>query len=275
MKGIVFDIQRFSVHDGPGIRTTVFMKGCPLRCKWCHNPEGLSKEIQLQFFEEKCLGCGSCGKRDSLSDADKCPSQALIVCGREISEDQLVAEILKDSVFYDADGGVTFSGGECLLQSDFVASVLKTVKAAGFSTAVDTSGYVPWDAFDKTVEYCDIYLYDIKIASNSLHKRFTGVGNELILRNLKRLCESKKRIWIRVPVIPGVNDNEKEMTDIADIVSSVGDIEQVTLMPYHTLGADRYKTIGLEYRFDRTLRVSEESMSSFKNIFIKRKIKLV
>lgn len=275
MTGIVFDIQRFSVHDGPGIRTTVFMKGCPLRCRWCHNPEGLSKDIQLQFFQEKCLGCGACGKRDSLSDAEKCPSGALIVCGKEIGEEELVTEILKDRVFYNPEGGITFSGGECLLQSDFVASVLKQVKKLGFSTAVDTSGCVPWTSIEKTLEYCDIYLYDIKAADSSIHKTYTGLGNELILQNLKCLSDHRKRLWVRIPVIPGVNDNKREMSDIAEIVSCLKYVEQVTLMPYHTLGADRYKTLGIDYSFDRSQRIADDEMICFRDVFIKKGIKLV
>lgn len=272
MTGLIFDIQRFSVHDGPGIRTTVFMKGCPLRCRWCHNPEGLSREIGLQFFEEKCIGCGSCGKRESLADAEKCPAEALIVCGKEISEEELENEIMKDCIFYGTDGGVTFSGGECLLQADFVSSVLKRMKSKGIATAVDTSGFVPWQSFEKTLDFCDLYLYDIKAADSDIHREYTGVGNELIISNLKKLSSLKKRLWIRVPVIPGVNDGENEMKRIADIVSGLSSVEQLTLMPYHSLGSERYKTLGLKYTFDKTLSVPEIEMDKLKKIFTDRNI---
>lgn len=274
MNGLIFDIQRFSVHDGPGIRTTVFMKGCPLRCKWCHNPEGLISQKQFQFFDEKCIGCGLCGKRESFSDAEKCPAEALKVCGREIDEDELISEILKDRIFYSDNGGVTFSGGECMLQADFVASVLTRVKAMGLHTAIDTSGYVPWSSFEKTLDCCELYLYDIKCFTPSVHKEYTGVDNMLIIDNIKRLSEAGKSIWIRVPVIPDFNNNEDEMTAIAELVSSLKTVEQVTLMPYHTLGASKYKTLGLEYPYDTNKKITEEEMDSFRKIFIKRNITL-
>ncbi len=275
MKGIIFDIQRFSVHDGPGIRTTVFMKGCPLRCVWCHNPEGLSAKPQLSFHKEKCLGCGRCGKRESLSDAEKCPSEALCVCGKETDEDEIFSEFIKDDIFYGSDGGITFSGGECLLQADFVASVLKKVKSSNFTTAIDTSGCVPWESIEKTLEFCDLYLYDIKCADPNIHKEFTGNDNFIILSNLKKLSDLGKRLWIRTPVIPGFNDNVEEITAIADIISSLRSVEQATLMPYHSFGADKYVPLGMNYAYDITKKVTPESMETFENIFRSKKIKLV
>ncbi len=275
MTGTLFDIQRFSVHDGPGIRTTVFMKGCPLRCKWCHNPEGLSAPLQLQFFEDKCIGCGLCGERKLLSDAQKCPSQALKVCGREMDEDAVIGEILKDRIFYSNNGGVTFSGGECLLQADFVASVLRKVKALGLHTTIDTCGCVPWSELEKTLPYCDLYLYDLKCFNPDLHKKYTGVDNLLIIDNLNRLANARKDIWIRIPVIPDFNDDTEEMTQIAKLVSSMPSIKQITLMPYHTLGASKYKTLGLIYPFDTNKRISEEELVSFKKIFSNENITVV
>ena len=267
MTGRVFDIQRFSVHDGPGIRTTVFMKGCPLRCKWCHNPEGLQNAPQLQFFKEKCIGCGACGKREYLSDADKCPAEALKVCGKEFTVDDIVDIALKDRTFYSDVGGVTFSGGECLLQADFVAETLAKFKENNIHTAIDTSGYVPWESIEKTLCACDLYLYDVKCISPQLHKAFTGVDNALILENLKKLSLTGKNIWIRVPVIPSFNDNEKEMTAIAEFVSGLNNIEQVTLIPYHKLGVSKYETLGIEYQFDTSLRLSEDKISTYSEIF--------
>ena len=275
MKGIVFDIQRFSVHDGPGIRTTVFMKGCPLRCRWCHNPEGLSREAQLQFFEEKCIGCGRCGSRENLSDAQKCLIGALKVCGEEYDADAIVSEVLRDSSFYGDVGGVTLSGGECLLQADFAAEVLGRIKDVGLHTAVDTCGYVPWSAFEKTMDVCDLYLYDIKCISSALHREYTGVDNGLILDNLMKLCENKKKIWIRIPVIPGFNNTGDEMTKIADLLENRQNIEQVTLMPYHTLGMNKYKTVGRVCEFDTDLRISEEELAGFKRILELRDITVV
>ncbi len=275
MTGTIFDIQRFSVHDGPGIRTTVFMKGCPLRCKWCHNPEGLCRSLQLQFFEEKCIGCSSCGKRDSLSDAEKCPAEALKICGRQVDENEIISEILKDRIFYADNGGVTFSGGECLLQADFVASVLARAKVLGLHTAVDTSGCVPWSEIEKTLDCCDLYLYDVKCITPSVHKEYTGVDNSLILENLSRLSNVGKDIWVRVPVIPDFNNNESEMSAIAELAASLSSVSQVTLMPYHTLGASKYKTLGMEYPYDTAKKISPEELESYRKIFVDRKITLL
>ena len=275
MSGIIFDIQRFSVHDGPGIRTTVFMKGCPLKCKWCHNPEGLSAEIQLQHFDDKCIGCGRCGERDDLSDALKCPAEALKLCGKTVEKDELIEEILKDKIFYSSNGGVTFSGGECLIQADFVAEVLERAKELGLHTAIDTSGCAPWSAFEKTLPYCDLYLYDIKCISSMLHKEYAGVENRLIIENIKRLSLSEKEIWVRVPVIPDFNNNSEEMTAIADLVSTLPTVSQVTLMPYHTLGASKYKTLGLNYTFDTSKKITNAELEAFKKIFTDRNINLV
>ena len=272
MTGMIFDIQRFSLHDGPGIRTTVFMKGCPLRCRWCHNPEGLSVKPQLQFLEELCIGCGRCGNREALADAENCPAGALRICGRNVDEDQVIEEILKDRMFYGDNGGVTFSGGECLMQADFVAAVLTRAKALGLHTAVDTSGCVPWSAIEKTLPCCDLYLYDIKCMDGDCHKHYTGVDNTLILENLKRLSRCGKEIWIRIPVIPDFNNRETEMTAIADFVSALPSVTQVTLMPYHTLGASKYPTLGLIYPFDTCKRITEEEQERFRPLFTSRRI---
>ncbi len=267
MDGMIFDIQRFSVHDGPGIRTTVFMKGCPLRCMWCHNPEGLLAHQELQFFKEKCIGCGRCGARTSLSDADKCPTRALKVAGRWISADEVHAEIMKDRVFYQSDGGVTFSGGECLLQADFVCEVLARTKEQGLSTAIDTSGCVPWEAIEKTLDVCDLYLYDVKCITEDTHEAFTGRKNRLILENLVRLSKCEKTIRIRIPVIPGFNDNIPEMKKIASFLLPLSNIRSVTFMPYHTLGASKYKTLGMENPYKTDQRISESFLTEVKSVF--------
>ena len=264
--GTVFNIQRFSVHDGPGIRTTVFMKGCPLRCQWCHNPEGLSEKPQLQFFCEKCVGCGACGSRRLLSDAERCPVGALKVCGVEMSEDELMVEVLRDKVFYGENGGITFSGGECLLQADFVASVLELAKAEGLNTAVDTCGYVTWENIEKTLKHCDLYLYDIKCFDTYMHKKYTGVDNALILENLRRLSEEGKEVWIRIPLIPDFNDNEKEITDIARYLSSFPSIKAVTLMPYHSLGVSKYQTLGLKCAYTPFGKTDESEIKRYGDI---------
>lgn len=272
--GVVFDIQRFSVHDGPGIRTTVFLKGCPLRCQWCHNPEGLSPEIQLQFRKEDCIGCGSCGGTHDLASAALCPARALTPCGREMTVEEVLAEIRKDLLFYGESGGVTCSGGECLLQADFVAELLGEVRGMGLHTAVDTAGAVAWQEIAKTLDVCELYLYDVKCIDAAVHKQFIGIGNSLILENLQRLSRTGKDIWIRVPVIPGFNDSEAEMTSIADFVAGLSGIRRVTLMPYHSLGSSKYESLGLEYRFDPTLKISDTALSGFRKLFESRGLRV-
>ena len=173
------------------------------------------------------------------------------------------------------DGGVTFSGGECMLQADFVSAVLTKAKSLGLSTAIDTSGYVSWTSFEKTLACCDLYLYDIKCVDPYAHKEYTGVDNSLIIENLKKLSDSGKEIWVRTPVIPDFNNTEKEMTAIAELVKTVSGVKQVTLMPYHTLGASKYKTLGLAYPYNTQKKITEDEMSSFRELFIKRNIILV
>ena len=272
MNGTIFDIQRFSVHDGPGIRTTVFLKGCPLRCAWCHNPEGLIPSPQLQYTRAECIACKRCGARNSLDDAARCPTGALKVCGESISPEALLPILLRDRSYYGSDGGVTFSGGECLAQSDFVFKCLALLKAERIHTAVDTSGYVDWEAFEKTLPYTDLYLYDVKLADAALHKQYTGVSNERILENLARLTRRGARIWIRVPVIPDVNDDDSEMSAIAQIVGQHSSIEKVTLMPYHTLGISKYETLGLKPAYETTKSVSKERLSALKALFSQKNI---
>lgn len=265
----VFRIQRFSVHDGPGIRTTVFFKGCPLRCRWCHNPEGLSGASELQFLKEKCIGCGRCGDRSSLAQAEKCPAGALSVCGERTSVDDVVRQVLRDRAYYGKDGGVTLSGGECLLQADFVSALLKALKAEGIHTAVDTSGAVPWSAFEKTVAACDLYLYDIKCIGAERHKAFTGADNAQILDNARRLSAFGKPMWVKIPVIPDFNDNEDEMRHMADFVSTLSSVERVTLMPYHTLGKSKYETIGMSSTYDGDTARAHAAVQQYEHYFSK------
>ena len=265
--GRIFDIQRFSLHDGPGIRTSVFMKGCPLRCAWCHNPEGLSYAKQPRFLKEECIGCGSCSNQHTVNNAKLCPTNALQAVGKDVSAVELLSEILKDRDFYASDGGVTFSGGECLLQSEFVTEMLKLAKAEGISTAVDTSGAVEWSNIEATLAYTDVYLYDVKCITPEIHKKFTGSDNLLILENLKKLGESEARIWIRVPVIPDFNDNTEEIRKIAKSLQNVRGIDKVTLMPYHTLGKNKYESLGMACCYNTEKRISDTQLKEYKEIF--------
>ncbi|MBR3848704.1 MAG: glycyl-radical enzyme activating protein, partial [Oscillospiraceae bacterium] len=214
LKATIFDIQRSSFHDGPGIRTTVFFKGCNLACAWCHNPESQS------FLKE------------TLNFPDKTTP-----CGRDYTADEVFETVLRDELFYEASGGgVTFSGGECMLQLDFLLEILKKCKEHGLHTAVDTAGNVPWESFEKVLPFTDLFLYDIKTMDDSLHKKYTGVGNGLILENLSRLFKSGAKIWIRIPVICGINDSEEEMQKICTFLNAIGIPEAVELLPYHALG---------------------------------------
>ncbi len=267
MTGTYFDIQRFCVHDGPGIRTTVFMKGCPLRCAWCHNPEGLAKSAQVQFFAESCIGCNLCKGERTVQAVSLCPTGALKCCGAEITEEALLEQVLSDRDFYGAKGGVTFSGGECLLQSDFVAGMLHRIKEQGITTAVDTCGAVEWSAIEKTLPYCDTYLYDVKCADAALHKAYTGLDNTRILENLRKLDESGAVIWIRVPVIPDVNDTESETRAIAEIVNGLQNVRRVTLIPYHTLGKSKYQTLGLTPAYETNKTVNESRLAQYRTLF--------
>ena len=249
---MIFDIQRNSFVDGPGIRTTVFFKGCNLRCKWCHNPESQSFDKQMMFYKDKCTGCGKCREvcPNHLQSCDfcgkcelYCPADARKVCGREYTPAEVFAEVIKDKAFYDnSGGGVTFSGGECMLQLDFLCEILEKCKSAGIHTAVDTAGNVPWESFEKILPFTDLFLYDIKAFDAELHRKGTGVSNELILENLKNLS-GRADIIVRIPVIGGYNDNDEEIRQIADFLRQIK-IIKAELLPYHAMGEHKYTALG-------------------------------
>ncbi|MBQ9131439.1 MAG: glycyl-radical enzyme activating protein [Clostridia bacterium] len=252
-KAILFDIQRNSYVDGPGIRTTVFFKGCNLRCAWCHNPESQSAAPQMMFYQNKCVGCGKCKEKcpNGLESCDLCgkctlycPRDAREICGREYTAQEVLSTILKDKTFYEnSRGGVTFSGGECMLQIDFLEELLKKCKENGIHTAVDTAGHVPYRQFERILPYTDLLLYDVKCFDDDKHRHYTGVGNELILENLKKLLKTEKPVWIRIPVIPGVNDTAEEMERINAFLDSCGAPERVELLPYHAMGEHKYAAL--------------------------------
>ncbi len=251
-KAIIFDIQRNSFVDGPGIRTTVFFKGCNLKCSWCHNPESQSFEKQILFYENKCTGCGRC---KDLTVDDKnftCFNDAKEICGKEYTAEEILKEVLKDKPFYETSGGgVTFSGGECMLQIDFLAEILKKCKENGIHTAVDTAGHIPWEKFEKIIPYTDLFLYDIKVMNSDMHKKCTGVDNAMILENLAKLLKSEACVWVRIPIVPGVNDTEAEMKIIKAFFDANGYPEKVELLPYHAMGEHKYAALGKSAeRFD-------------------------
>ena len=273
-KAIFFDIQRNSFVDGPGIRTTVFFKGCNLKCAWCHNPESQSAKPQMMFYKDKCTGCGKCKSvcpyhLEQCELCGKCtlycPVDARMVCGKEHTVDEVLQEVLKDKAFYETSGGgVTFSGGECMLQIDFLVEILKKCKENGIHTAVDTAGHIPFESFEKILPYTDLFLYDIKIFDSQKHKQYVGVSNELILENLKKLFERKAKLWIRIPIIPDVNDSIEEIQKIKDFLKTIGTPEKIELLPYHAMGENKYRAIGKEPQIFKT--PDAENMKRLKEI---------
>ena len=250
----IFDIQRGSYVDGPGIRTTVFFKGCNLRCAWCHNPESQSPKVQMMFYKNKCTGCGKCKEKcpnhlESCNYCGKCtfycPHDAREICGKKYTVNEVMCEILKDRSFFETSGGgVTFSGGECMLQIDFLEEILKECKINGIHTAVDTAGHVPWTFFDRILPYTDLFLYDIKCLDTKTHEQYVGVGNELILENLVDLLRSRVDVWVRMPIIPGLNDNQCEMEKMKEFFKQNGHPAKIELLPYHDMGEHKYVALG-------------------------------
>ena len=240
MKAFVFDIQRSSFVDGPGIRTTVFFKGCALRCKWCHSPESQSPAPQLMFYKEKCIGCKRC--------AAVCPSRARVMCGRFYTEDEIAETVLKDRIFYDTSGGgVTFSGGECLLQTDFILSLAERLKEEEINTAIDTAGFVPREQLEKAASAADIFLYDLKCISEDLHTAGTGFSNKLILENLTYLSENfPGDIIIRIPIIPGFNDSDAELLKMRSFLDGIN-YKKIELLAYHSMAKSKYEALSKEF----------------------------
>lgn len=256
MAGRIFDIQKFSVIDGPGIRTTVFFKGCNLKCGWCHNPESQKKTAELLFYRNKCISCGMCTEVCDRGDGEctlcgkctlYCPVHAREICGKDYTVEEVFRQLEADKLFYDTSGGgVTFSGGECMLQIDFLEAVMQKCRQAGIHTAVDTAGCVPWEHFQRVLPFADMFLYDMKCVTESLHRKGTGVSNRLILENLERLSkETNADIIIRVPVIPGFNADDDEMRRMADYVAGIR-VKSVELLPYHAMGENKYAALGIQ-----------------------------
>lgn len=273
---LISDIKRFSVHDGDGIRTTVFFKGCPLRCLWCHNPEGILPHPQTAYYPGKCIGCGECAcvcRAHSVSDCvhsyDRtlcahrgrcecvCLGGALKLYGKKNDVASLVDELLLDKDFYDnSGGGVTLSGGEPLMQADFCSELLRQLKLLGIHTAVDTCGFADKAAFDKVLPYTDIFLYDIKAIDEDVHIKCTGRSNGIILENLRRLDSLGKSVEIRFPYVPGYNSGETEK--IAAFLSNLHCITKVRVLPYHKLAGSKYRALNMENRLPENLPSEEE-----------------
>ena len=276
MTGMIFDIKRFAVHDGDGIRTTVFFKGCPLRCVWCHNPEGLSGKTELSFYAHKCAGCGACAKvcgchkiadgkhiydRNACIHCGKCakvcPEDALRLYGKEVTAAEILPELLSDRDFYEnSGGGVTLSGGECLLQAEFCEEFLRALKENGIRTAVDTCGFVPRENIERVLPFTDVFLYDIKAMEPELHKKATGQDNGLILDNLRYLDEKEARVEVRIPYVP--DWNKGEMEKIAEFLKTLHCVKKIRILPYHNYAASKYLSLGLADTLPETLPEDNE-----------------
>lgn len=264
MTGRMLSIKRMAVHDGEGIRTTLFLKGCPLRCRWCHNPEGIARKPQTAYYPQKCLHCGGCaglcqanrmaeGRHQFWREkciscgrcAALCPGEAFAFYGRETTVEEILPQLLEDRIFYESSGGgVTLSGGEPLLQIDFAEALLRQLKEAGVHTAVDTCGCVPWSAFERALPYTDVFLFDVKAVDSDVHRALTGQPNELILENLRALAGAGAALEIRVPCIPGMNDGE--LAGIARLLARLP-VGRVKLLPYHHFAASKYAALGMPY----------------------------
>ena len=271
-RGLVFDIQRYSIHDGPGIRTLVFLKGCPLRCEWCCNPESQRNTPEIEFRSSLCQQCGQCllvcprgAVNPDLSVADTaakidrelcdacgrcvagCPTGALRLVGRWYTVAEMLAEVLRDAAFYRrSGGGVTLSGGEPLAQAAFAAELLRACYEHNVGTAVETSGLVGWPAFERVLPWTDLVLFDLKHTDDATHRQLTGVSNRLILDNLRRLRAVGVEVILRLPLIPPLNTSAENLAATADLAAELG-IRQVHLMPFHQLGKDKYRRLGQEY----------------------------
>jgi pyruvate formate lyase activating enzyme len=267
--GIIFDIKRYAIHDGPGIRTTVFFKGCPLNCTWCHNPEGIKEEpevilrpnrcdpdctacisvcpheaitkknSEIRINKSKCDLCGKCG--------DICVYEAVEMAGKKVTDLEVLNEVLKDSLFYeDSSGGVTLSGGEPTIQPKFLKALLKRFRQKNISTILDTSGFAPFEIFEDIQRDVDLFLYDLKVMDDDKHRKFTGVSNKLILENLRRLSRNGSKVIARIPLIPGVNEDEKNLKETVDFLKSVGNIHRVNILPFHKSWCEKYKALNQE-----------------------------
>lgn len=291
-KGFIFNVQKYNVYDGPGIRTLVFFKGCPLRCKWCSNPEGLEQKYQVMFKEDSCINCGACAsvcpvdihtisenlKHEINRNIDCvgcrkceeiCTEFALAVTGKEKTIPELMEIIEEDRMFYlTSGGGVTLGGGEVTLQADFATELLKTCKQRGINTAIETCGFAKPEAILKMAEYVDLFLFDLKHMDSNRHYELTGVRNEQILSNLQELLKRGHDVHIRMPLLKGINDSQEEINSIVEFLLPYGDFKNfkgIDLLPYHKLGVNKYVQLGKEYAIEGDPSLSNDDLDRIEN----------
>ncbi|MDY5987166.1 trans-4-hydroxy-L-proline dehydratase activase [Sporofaciens sp. SGI.106] len=293
MKPLVTNIQKYSIHDGDGIRTSVFFKGCPLKCMWCHNPETQNFNKQVLTNREKCVVCRTCEKacpngairlEDGKMVTDRVLCEACGTCteycllnireiaGKEYEVKELVKELKKDLMFYEqSGGGVTLSGGEVMcMNMDYIEALVKTLDHQGITVTIDTCGYAPYENFKRILPYVNTFLYDIKAIDNEVHKRFVGVDNSLILENLEKLSEDQGRIYIRIPTIKGVNADDMSMQAVIDWLKTHNiNVAQVNLLPYHNTGSSKYGRLETEYEGQFLSTPDKEEMQHFMEMFQK------
>lgn len=290
MKGIVFDIQKFCLHDGPGIRTTVFLKGCDMRCQWCHNPESFEPKVQLGFLEKNCTLCRACEavcpmkvhsfhdekhhiKRDDCISCgrcvDACPADALKLIGKEIDTEEVIREVLKDKKYYQTSkGGVTFSGGEATMQFDFLKELLTKAKDNELHTALETNGLINAERLKVLCQLVDLFLFDYKLTNNEEHKRWTGVGNDVISSNLELLSKDGKEVILRCPIIPGVNDTEEHFEGIKAVKERYSNISKAEIMAYHDIGRNKWKEVGLDYKLQELKSATSDEKKKWESLII-------
>ncbi len=287
-KATIFNIQKYNMYDGPGVRTLVFFKGCPLRCKWCANPEGLEKKFQVMFKSNSCTNCGACvsvcpvGIHSISKDNQKhevsqnidclgcgkcveaCNAKALTVVGEVKTISELLEIILEDKTFYDVSGGgVTLGGGEVTMQTEAATSLLQACKQEGINTAIETCGYTKLENILKIAEFTDLFLFDIKQINSDKHFELTGVRNELILSNLKELLHRRYNVKVRMPMLKGINDSEEEIRQVIEFLMPYRDCKNfkgIDLLPYHKLGVNKYNQLGMEYPIKGDPSLSDEDL---------------
>ncbi|OIO96834.1 MAG: hypothetical protein AUK03_03355 [Anaerolineae bacterium CG2_30_64_16] len=282
VEGTIFDIQRYSLHDGPGLRTNVFFKGCPLRCGWCSNPESQQRPPELAVFASQCIRCGQWGdacpdgwhaqpdehwKQNARAEyarrAALCPAGGVRWIGERRTAGDVLAEVKRDAVFYEDGGGMTLTGGEPVLQGDFAEALLRLACAECIHTAIETCGHYPWPALERLLPHLDVVLFDVKHVDNATHRAHTGVGNELILANLRRLAARSAPVIIRVPLIPGFNATVEQILALGEMLVGLdGAITRVDVLPYHTLARAKYAALARPYPWQGQAGLSDEEVES-------------